>query len=66
MTLFIRKEPVESTGLIDLGHVFVSPDGELLYDKGAVQGLIELDATTFKVSEGSRPTQHRDLSRRCP
>ncbi len=39
----------ESTGLTDLGHVLVSPDGELLYDKGAVQGLIELDATTFRV-----------------
>jgi hypothetical protein len=39
----------EATGLMDLGHVLVSPDGELLYDKGAVQGLIELDVTTFKV-----------------
>ncbi len=39
----------ESTGLMDLGHVLVSPDGELLYDKGAIQGLIELDATTFRV-----------------
>lgn len=48
----------EATGLLDLGHVLVSPDGQLLYDKGAVQGLIELDATTFRVWQYLR--QHKN------
>ncbi len=39
----------ESTGLMDLGHVFMTPHGELLYDHSSAPEVLRLDEDAFRV-----------------